>query len=181
MHTGFPAQLETPRCHITRFGLEDCGPAAALFRSGLVRQYLGGPLPAEAAAARARQYLDSEERCWAVRLRAGAFAGLVMVGAYHISAELELSYLFLPAFWGQGLAQEAIGALLEAWREKDGTVRLVAETQTANRRSCNLLKRLGFSLREQLVRFGAAQSVYAYVYVGDGEPSSTFLCRKPQV
>jgi RimJ/RimL family protein N-acetyltransferase len=73
--------------------------------------------------------------------------------------ELEVGYLFLPEYWGRGLAFEAVGALLRWVSETCTDKEIVAVTQTANERSVRLLARLGFTERQRMEEFGAEQAV----------------------
>jgi RimJ/RimL family protein N-acetyltransferase len=73
--------------------------------------------------------------------------------------ELEVGYLFLPEYWGRGLAFEALEALLGWVSESCTDKEIIAVTQTANERSMHLLDRLGFKERERFEEFGAEQAV----------------------
>ena len=68
-----------------------------------------------------------------------------------------MSYLFLPASWGQGYAAEACSAAL-TWA---GVVLpgepVVLCTQVTNLRSVRLAQRLGFVEQERFEEFGAEQ------------------------
>lgn len=84
-----------------------------------------------------------------------------MIGAVTFDrerGELEVSYQFLPEFWGQGLGTEAVSAALGwAWGNTDDTS-IIAVTQTANKRSIRLLASLGFVPDHEFEEFGAQQS-----------------------
>lgn len=156
-----PALLLTPRCSVAAFEEADCEAARELFSSARTREFLGGPVPEADLAERTAQYLKAEkELAWSVRLLDGTFIGLITVGPYHETGQWELSYQFLPEFWGDGLAYETISALLPD--VLPAHPQLVAETQSANLRSRRLLDRLGFVLQGQGLRYHAEQSVYAY-------------------
>lgn len=45
--------------------------------------------------------------------------------------------------------------------KKLGLTKIVAETQSANKASCRLLKRIGMDLEETVERFGAEQSIFS--------------------
>jgi RimJ/RimL family protein N-acetyltransferase len=71
--------------------------------------------------------------------------------------ELEVSYTFLPKYWGQGYAGEAVEAAL-GWAASaltDDDVLLC--TQMENAPSMRLAHRLGFVEAEQFEEFGAEQ------------------------
>lgn len=90
----------------------------------------------------------------------GTFIGFIDISPYHEPEYQELSYLFLPEFWGYGYAFEACRAVLRYCEETLDLKTVVAETQSANTRSRALLERLGFTMVRQLERFGAMQCVY---------------------
>lgn len=81
----------------------------------------------------------------------------------------ELSYEFLPAVWGRGLAQEAIAAVLQRLSESTVDLMVVAETQVANDRSRRLLSRLEFAEADRYQRKGADQVLYTYRVLPDSD------------
>lgn len=65
----------------------------------------------------------------------------------HISEsgeELELSYTLIPVLWGRGLAFQAATAVLHAAARELPDEPVIVVTQSANVRSMNLARRLGF-------------------------------------
>jgi [ribosomal protein S5]-alanine N-acetyltransferase len=82
------------------------------------------------------------------------------------SQRAELGYVLGKAHWGQGLMQEALGALLDRAFGSMGLRRLEAEVDTRNTRSALLLRRLGFTreglLRQRWVAKGGAKDVEMY-------------------
>ena len=69
--------------------------------------------------------------------------------------------VLLPEWQGGGHAFRACFAALKEAFGCRGLTRVVAETQSANRRCVALLERLGMKLELKLERFGAEQSLYA--------------------
>ncbi|WP_414813291.1 GNAT family N-acetyltransferase [Paenibacillus sp. Soil766] len=57
---------------------------------------------------------------------------------------IQISYMFLSSFWGNGFAFEAVSQVLCYSFEDKVYNKLIAEAQSANTSSCALLKRLGF-------------------------------------
>lgn len=153
--------LTTERLRLEPFGPDHVEPAMELFTSPEVRAFLGGPVPPEYARQRLRGWLTAEDPHFAV-IRAGdnAFLGIVDLAPYHEAGKLELSYLFLPAYWGNGYAEESIRRILQYCKEELHLSHVVSETQQKNIRSRRLLERLGYTLEQQLERFGAAQCMY---------------------
>ena len=78
-----------------------------------VRQHLGGPLDTRAAAKHAEANLAEPLGTFVVvRLDTQQRIGLVVLHEGH--GGIEVSYEFLPHAWGQGLASEAVGEVLQA-------------------------------------------------------------------
>ena len=78
----------------------------------------------------------------------------------HISEsgdELEVSYTFLPVYWGRGFATEAVEAALGWAAAACNDNEVVLCTQTANEASLRLALRLGFSETERFEEFGTEQ------------------------
>jgi ribosomal-protein-alanine N-acetyltransferase len=94
-------------------------------------------------------------------LESNEFIGLTSLDKYHDGKNTEVSYEFLPQWWGAGLATEVIGKLINYAFNDLGLHRLVAETQTANNSSCRLLERVGMTVESKLHKFGAEQSLYS--------------------
>lgn len=113
------------------------GPSEAATLEELAARFMGmaaGPPPARA-----------EERWvnFAVRLAdEGPYCGRIEATVHGSWAEI--AYLFGPAFWGRGLATEAVHWLREHLREHFGVTELWAATRAANSASVRLLRRLGF-------------------------------------
>ena len=154
----------TDNCIIKRCATEYIEPAVLLFTDSQVRKYLGGPVPAEWARHRLEQWCDpqSENIYFAITLHDGTFIGIIDIAPYHDGTSKELSYMFLPAYWGQGYAFESVKAVLDFCQKHLKLVRIVSETQTKNERSCALLERMGYKLHGQLIRFDAEQNVYVF-------------------
>ncbi|WP_316247156.1 GNAT family N-acetyltransferase [Rossellomorea marisflavi] len=99
-----------------------------------------------------RLYADEEVR---------RYLGGVSLSTHHNGQDTEVSYQFLPEYWGKGYAKEAVAAVLTHGFQKLELHRIVAETQVLNERSCRLLENLGMRVEEEVERFGARQAIYA--------------------
>ena len=97
---------------------------------------------------------------------AGTFVGTVVLDRRdrdrpgHIRPEgfeLEVSYTFVPEWWGKGFATEAVDAVLEWAARELNDVDVVLCTQTANVPALNLAQRLGFTEVCRFTEFGAEQ------------------------
>lgn len=148
-------------CRIGPIRQSDLPLVVRLYSEPQVRSFLGGPLSAQLAMQRAAEFIQSEQ-AWAVRPTMGnpSLLGVVALDPHHDLEDIEVSYLFLPEYWGRGYATEAVQQVLA---HAFGTMelrRVVAETQAANASSVRLLERLGFRQLRQVVRFGAEQRIY---------------------
>jgi RimJ/RimL family protein N-acetyltransferase len=138
-----------------------------------VRAYLGGPRP----RAEIERILD-ERGTQAATAAAGAFvvadnsndrfAGTMALERRHSELpghvipdgdELELSYVFRRDSWRKGWAYQAASALLRAAAAELPDQPVIAATQSANTRSLNLLRRLGFEPVSTFVQFDAEQTL----------------------
>jgi RimJ/RimL family protein N-acetyltransferase len=77
----------------------------------------------------------------------------------------EIGFIFSPAVWGHGLAQEALGAVIDRARRR-GLVRIRAEADPRNAPCLRLLSRMGF------IETGRAE---ATMQVGDEWVDSVYL------
>ena len=143
--------------------LEDREEIIQLFTNAMVRRYLGGPTDEQAVCLQFSEMMRPKglSRHWAVRLgNDKAMVGVITIGPHHDGEDLEISYQFLPVFWGQGYASEAVHAVVRHALDHLGLPRIIAETQTANISSCLLLERIGMHRERIVKRFGAEQVIY---------------------
>ena len=157
--------LFSENCLMEEFTRKDLENAVKLFTNEQTRKFLGGALPyreAEIKAADLFAQTIAGENVYAVKTRAGnEFIGLIYFAPYYDTGYSEISYEFLPDFWGKGYAFEMMQAFLDACRPCTGVPkRIYAETQSENTRSRRLLEKLGYVAEKELVRYGAKQTVY---------------------
>ena len=108
---------------------------------------------------------EPDARHWVVReTSTHAVLGLLSVSPHHDPRDLELSYQFLPAYWGRGYAAEALRAALVYIEETMPLKRIVSETQEKNAASCRLLEKIGYRLTSTCERFGEMQRIYIYSF-----------------
>nr|WP_226793392.1 GNAT family N-acetyltransferase [Bacillus sp. B1-b2] len=108
--------------------------------------------------------LRSDNGCyyWVVRKKlTNNFMGLVSLDPHHDEVYPELSYQFLPKWWGKGYATEVVQFLTFFALNELKLSNLIAETQTANKSSCRLLERIGMKFERSITRFGAEQAIYS--------------------
>jgi RimJ/RimL family protein N-acetyltransferase len=65
-------------------------------------------------------------------------------------ADVDLGFAFLQRFWGAGYAREAAAATVAFARDSLGLGRIVAITTRDNRRSSQLLRKLGFAFEQPI-------------------------------
>ncbi|RNG34570.1 N-acetyltransferase [Streptomyces botrytidirepellens] len=156
----WPARLETARLTMRPVAADDLPSIERLWRDERVRQFLGGPVPEEKIALR-RHHLPGVPGAFATEDHAtGACIGLVTVEPGSPRGGPEVSYTFLPEWWGRGLAREAVAAAVQWARELPGGNPVVAVTQSANTSSRRLLEAIGLSADYEMVEYGEPQTVY---------------------
>jgi RimJ/RimL family protein N-acetyltransferase len=94
-------------------------------------------------------------------LSTGKFAGRAGFGLIE-SGEIEVGYVFLKEFWGRGLAQESLRALL-AWAKQNLDVpRIVAYAPKQHSASFNVMKKSGMSFFKSEIMRGVECDMYEY-------------------
>ncbi|KZM51673.1 hypothetical protein OA90_04480 [Labrenzia sp. OB1] len=159
----FDQKIHTERLSLRSLRWRDFGFFYALMRNRRVRQYLGGPVIWSQRIPRFIRYraAPNDVGVWVVSLvERSQPIGIVELGPHKDGKDYEISYQFHPTFWGQGLAREAIQAVVKSALNETGLVRIIAETQSANSASCRLLSELGMLEVERIQRFGAEQIIF---------------------
>ena len=155
----------TNRCELSKLTRDDIDEAMGLFTNEQVRLYLGGILSEEQSLDKLHGWVNNKNDLYlSVRLLdTDDFIGILSISTHHDNESKELSYQFLPDYWGNGFAYETIKALLEYLGTLNYYNFLIAETQTNNEKSCKLLSKLGFELVRVVFRFGEKQSIYRVI------------------
>ncbi|QGN46779.1 GNAT family N-acetyltransferase [Micromonospora sp. WMMC415] len=152
------ALARTERLVLRKVRAHDLPVLGRMWQDPVMRRYLGGPVSDEVAAE--RRAGDPTGGLMVTR-SSGEIVGWCHLGRYR-TGDLELSYIFLPEWWGRGYAREgctaAIGLAFDRFPDAS---RLVAVTQEANRRSVCLLEALGMVRVDTFEEFGARQVMYA--------------------
>ena len=157
----------TERCKLTTLSKTDFNEAILLWTNEDVRQYLGGVLSTKSALNQLKKLIQvcSEYHFIVRRKDTSEFLGMLFVCPHHKLRDMEVSYMFLPKYWGFGYATETIATILKFCEIELKLSRVVSETQTANNASCRLLEKLGYKIESETERFGAMQTIYVYDFL----------------
>ena len=156
--------METERCVIRTYKESDAADVSRLFVHPDVRKFLGGIRDEKSTRGLAKEMAHAKDDAfyWTVwEKRTDHFMGLVSLDLHHDGNDHEISYQFLPNWWGRGYAHEVVGFLVRYALIELNLSKVMAETQTANQTSCRLLERIGMERERILVRFGAEQAIYS--------------------
>ncbi|MEV4691115.1 GNAT family N-acetyltransferase [Micromonospora echinospora] len=152
------ALTTTERLVLREVQSSDMAVIERMWRDPVMRRYLGGPVSDEEVAER-RKY--DQAGGLMVATHSGEVVGRCHLGRYR-TGDLELSYVFLPEWWGRGYAREACAAAIGlAFDRFSDASRLIAVTQEANTRSVRLMEALGMARVDAFEEFGACQVMYA--------------------
>lgn len=161
---GMNKLFETERCFIRTFQKSDYIDVKKLYVDEEVRRFLGGTRQENSIEIVLKEMLNSsaDSFYWIVReKRTDNFIGLVSLDPHHDGVDYEISYQFLPSWWGKGYATEVAHLIIKYALNELNLSKVIAETQTANTPSCRLLERLGMELERTINRFGAEQAIYS--------------------
>ncbi|RPF55482.1 GNAT family N-acetyltransferase [Aquisalibacillus elongatus] len=156
--------FETERCFVNTFQKSDYDDVKKLFVNQEVRKFLGGIRQENSIKVELDEMHNSsvDSFYWVVREKQEEnFIGLVSLDPYHDDIHLEISYQFLPYWWGNGYATEVVQMIISFALNELNLSKVVAETQTANKPSCKLLERVGMKPERTIMRFGAEQAIYS--------------------
>lgn len=160
-----PVSNDTPRVTLRAFREEDAAPLHLIFADPRAMRYWS--TPPHASIAETLAYV----RATIAATEAGRgddqvviFEGRV-IGKAGLWDNHEIGFIFSSAFWGLGLAREALGAVIDRARRR-GAARIQAEADPRNAPCLRLLSRMGFT------EIGRAK---ATMKVGDAWVDSVYL------
>ncbi|MEK5428745.1 GNAT family N-acetyltransferase [Cytobacillus sp. FSL R7-0680] len=154
--------LMTERCVLTPLSMKHLPTMVKLYRNAEVREYLGGIRTIEEVKEQMENMLmNLSSSYWIVSDKyTHHHLGFIALTPHHCKADIEVSYQFFPHCWGKGYASETVYEVLMYAFFTLKEQKVVAETQVANKRSCQLLEKLGFTIDCYIDRFGARQVIY---------------------
>lgn len=134
----------------------------ALYQNEACRAHLGGVVNEEVYQKKFDDMLRDQKGTYFIvkSISDQIFLGLVSLTEHHDGNGLELSYMLLPEFWGQGYGGEAARFVIQYGFKVLKLPRVYAETQKKNTASNQLLKGIGFKLESEVIRFGEMQNIY---------------------
>lgn len=154
--TEWPVRIHSPRLVIRPPGDADRASMIRLMTDPVTREYLGGAVDYASRQALELSPLGLTWGRWVLALAGGdTMIGSITLG--YDRGELELSYALLPEWTGRGFAAESCIALLGWARQELEDEQVIAVSQTRNKRSVALLRKLGFTVRKGLEEFGSQQ------------------------
>lgn len=159
--------VRTPRLHLQRITPGDLPDIERMHHDAQVMATLGGLRSAaqsrKSVAAWVAHWDEHGFGLWIARYaETGAFAGRggvqhTVVGA---RAEVEVTYGFMAAFWGRGLATEMAAASVRAGFETLGLADLVCFTLITNRASQHVMQKVGFRFEREVEHAGLPHLLY---------------------
>lgn len=153
--------LATKNCKLVSLDATHDALIHALYTNDKVRAYLGGTRTKSQIQVIYEEFLTMPYY-WAVyEKQTNTACGLICLDQHHDGEYYELSYQFLPEWWGKGYAKQCALAVLHYAFEQLKVDKIIAETQCANRASCRLLESIGMTIDKQVERFGAQQYIYS--------------------
>jgi len=144
-------RLVTTRLILRRPTLKDAEDIAKQANNSHVSKYLA-LVPYPYTIKDARKFISScskkkkHQRDFAIMYKpSGKVIGMIgFMGIDNFSKKADVGYWLGEKYWGQGIATEAMEAMVSFAFQKLKLIRLQAEVYVKNRLSANLLKKLGF-------------------------------------
>jgi [ribosomal protein S5]-alanine N-acetyltransferase len=130
--------MNTCRCTIDNVKECDYEEIKNLYINEKVRKFLGGPVTSKIYDICFDEIINNTDNSfyWTVRKQdTNEFIALVSLDSHHDWFGKEISYQFMPKFWGDGYAEEVVGAVIDYSFKNLNIDKIVAETQAANIRS----------------------------------------------
>lgn len=159
-----PSEIETSRLRLRPLRRRDAA-LIALYASDRRVAWMTATIPHPYPPGQAEAFVErallpsSKEIVWAID--AGEDGGNGLLGVVRLTRdgndEAEINYWVAPAFWGTGLASEAVEAVV-GWARETGWQALNAEVIQDNTASAKVLTRAGFEYQGEGEVHGLARN-----------------------
>lgn len=162
--------LETERMLLRQLTRNDVHNLLGIFSDPIAIQYYPSTKSREETEEWIRRNLESYQKygigLWAAILKdSKEFAGQCGLVVQHVDGktEIEIGYLFLRKYWGQGLATEAALACRNYGFTSLNFPRLISLINPNNRQSRRVAEKIGMTLEKEVTweKTGNIQCVYA--------------------
>jgi RimJ/RimL family protein N-acetyltransferase len=157
--------LETRRLRLRPRTLDDLEAILAMDADPEVRRFIGGPPdPVAHCAEIAKNLIEGLPRAewrWAVEWRdQPGFLGQIGLKPCHLPNCSELTWRLIRAAWGQGIATEAVSAMLDHAHAELGVRSLVAFIEAGNQASRRVAEKMGLQPAGETLLHGLPQLLY---------------------
>lgn len=160
--------LETDRLVLRRMEMADVDDLMGIFSDPVAMRYYPGTKSRAEAEEWVRwtlgSYRDHGFGQWVAILEdSGEFAGQCGLTVQEVEGkeEVEIGYLFLRKFWGQGLATEAAKAARDHGFHTLGYAHLISLIDPRNLASRRVAEKVGMTLETEVEKWGKRICVYA--------------------
>lgn len=147
-------KMETERLIFTAFTREDMNAYFEILRDKDVQRYLGGGVPLFDKEPHISNWLNNINDkllkrklvfTWCIReKRSNQVIGRIDLGGFIKKQNAEISYHFAKAFWGGGLASEAVQIVTKFGMEELGLSRIQGMVMVDNQTSVRVLEKNGY-------------------------------------
>jgi len=155
--------METKRCQLTKVSKAHETFYHDVQTDEDIRKYLGGIPSITHVNSRFKAILESDDIWyWTVTDKnENTLIGLISIEPYEENISYEISYQFLPKWWGKGYAYETVLKVMDYAFKTLSLGEMKAVTQSKNKRSRVLLEKLGMERETVKVMFDEEQSIYS--------------------
>lgn len=150
---------------IRSIGKSDYNLVLKLLQNEDVRKFLGGVPSTDYIKKSFKKMIESQNEFYFVVCNNDDKIGVISIDKYHDGINYEISYQFLPEYWGNGFAFASILLVFEYIKIHTPINVIYAETQDKNLRSKSLLKKLGMVEIEKIERYNEQQVIYIFEFV----------------
>ena len=155
--------IETPRLLLCRPTNDDMLIIENLWRDEKVRQFLGGIISDDLIKQKVvelQNHWDLYQFGQYVVFDKTAEKIIGLCGLHHSEDGIELSCMFFSEFWKKGFAREALAVCIDYGFNTLKLNEVIAITQEANIKSCQLLQMIGMEHIKNFERFNAYQCLF---------------------